>query len=208
MNAQQPIVGVLLAAGAGTRFGGGKLVHPLDGRPLVRWVVDAAVAADLEPVVVVEPPDGVLAGVDLVPARPVVNPAPQEGLSSSVRIGLAALGALADGIPEAAVMLLGDQPRLRASTIRALVDVAAESPQMPFVVARHAADRTQNPVLARRSIWRLADDDAGDRGFGPLLDARPELVRWLDVEGDNPDVDTQADLDRLAGTGPRPSDVS
>jgi molybdenum cofactor cytidylyltransferase len=200
---------VILAAGAATRFGGDKLSAELDGRPVLRHVIDAAANGGLEPIVVVAPPDDRLAQVGLDPARVVVNHAPAEGLSSSVRLGLRALDADATRPPlDAAVILPGDQPRVRPDVIRGLIEAAAGSPETPFVVARHAGDRSPNPVLARHDVWRLADELAGDRGFGPLLASRPELVRWLAVEGDNPDVDTPADLDRLAGTDRPPSDVS
>ena len=74
--------------------------------------------------------------------------------------------------------------------------------------------RAPNPVLARREIWRLADELAGDHGFGPVLGAHPELVRDVPFDGANPDVDTRADLDRLAASrdrveaGAGPADVS
>ena len=108
---------VVLAAGAGSRFGGGKLRATLDGRPIVRHVIDAAVAAGLDPIVIVVPPDDALEGLDLAPATPVTNPRPQEGLSSSVRLGLRALDANAAASVDAAVILPGDQPRVRAAVI-------------------------------------------------------------------------------------------
>ena len=196
------VAGIILAAGAGSRFGGDKVLAPLDGRPLVRHVVDAATAAGLDPIVVVIPPDGPLARLDLAPAHPVVNPLPAEGLSSSVRIGLRALDSDADesATIDAAVILPADQPRVREATIRSLVAAAGLSPQTPFVVARHG-DGAPNPVLARRSIWRLADELVGDRGFGPILATHPELVREISIDASNPDVDTRADLARL-GTRP------
>jgi CTP:molybdopterin cytidylyltransferase MocA len=199
---------VILAAGAGARFGGGKLGQILGDRPILRHVVDAAHAAGLEPIVVVVPPDGELDDIDLGPVVRVTNPHAEEGLSSSVRIGLRALDADASVAVEAAVILPGDQPLVQVDTIRALVAAAAESPRTPFVVARHAGDGTPSPVLARRSIWRLADELAGDRGFGPLLGTHPELVRDVAVPGSNPDVDTPADLDRLRATGAESPDVS
>lgn len=203
------IAAVVLAAGAASRFGGHKLVADLHGRPILRHVLDAAAAADLDPIVLVGPPDDRLAAVDLRPAMVVVNAHPEEGLSSSVRLGLRALDADATRPPvDGAVILQGDQPLVRPETIRALVDAAAETPGVPFAVARHAGDRSPNPVLARRSTWRLADELAGDRGFGPLLATHHELVRFVDVEGTNPDIDTPADLERLAGTDGGPCDVS
>jgi molybdenum cofactor cytidylyltransferase len=189
--------GLILAAGAGSRFGGDKLLAPLDGRPLIRHVLDAAGAAGLDPIVVVVPPTGRLADLDLGPLRRVVNPFPQEGLSSSVRLGLRALDADAEDVVDAAVILPADQPKVRPETILALLAAAESRPKTPFVVARHGGDRTPNPVLARRSIWRLADELVGDRGFGPVLAAHPELVREVQISGTNPDVDTGDDLRRL-----------
>ncbi len=197
---------VVLAAGAATRFGGGKLIAPLDGRPIVLHVIEAARHAGLAPIVVVVPSDGGLDGVDMGPVRSVVNPNPAEGLSSSVRLGLRSLQD--DAEIDAAVILPGDQPRVRPAVIRALIAAAADPPHTPFVVPRYAGDGAPNPILARRSIWRLADELAGDRGFGPLLAAHDELVRYVPVDGSNPDVDTPADLRRLAeAAGPAP-DVS
>lgn len=194
--------GVILAAGSASRFDGNKLLAGLDGAPLIRHVVDAAVAAGLDPIVVVGPPPDGLPQIVVEPARQVVNPSPQEGLSSSVRLGLRAIAADAGHEVDAAVILPGDQPRVRSDTIRALLAAAAERPATPFVVARHAGDRTPNPVLVRRVMWRLADELVGDRGFGPVLAAHPELVRDVVVDGANPDVDTRADLARLAGDDP------
>jgi len=199
---------VILAAGAGSRFGGGKLLADLGGRPIVRHVVDGAVAAGLDPIVVVVPPDDALASVDLAPARAVENPTPQEGLSSSVRLGLRALDADATNPVDAALILLGDQPRVRPAVIATLIDAADHSPRTPFVVARYAGDGAPNPVLARRSIWRLADELVGDRGFGPVLATHGELVRTVQVDGSNPDIDTADDLRRLIEAERPPGDVS
>ncbi|HEY4189097.1 MAG TPA: nucleotidyltransferase family protein [Candidatus Limnocylindrales bacterium] len=190
---------VVLAAGAGSRFGGDKLLAKLDGRPIVRHVVDAAVAAGLDPIVIVVPPSGAFEGIDLAPAVRVTNPQPQEGLSSSVRIGLRALDDDAGDPVDAAVILPGDQPRVRPAVIAALLAAADERPATPFIVPRYDDDAAPNPILARRSIWRLADEIAGDRGFGPVLAAHPELVADVRVDGANPDVDTVEDLRRLEG---------
>jgi len=190
---------VVLAAGAGSRFGGGKLRATLDGRPIVRHVIDAAVAAGLGPIVIVVPPHDAFDGLDLSPAIAITNPEPQEGLSSSVRIGLRAMDDDAAHPVDAAVILPGDQPRVRSAVIEALVVAAGEQPSTPFIVPRYDDDAAPNPILARRSILRLADELAGDRGFGPVLAAHPELVGEIRVEGANPDVDTVEDLRRLEG---------
>jgi len=197
---------VVLAAGAGSRFGGGKLRALLHGRPILAHVVAAARTAGLDPIIVVVPPTGELDILDLGAVRRVTNPNPVEGLSSSVRLGLRALEL--DDAVQAAAILPGDQPLVRPDVIAELLAALAASPATPFVVPRYAADGAPNPILARRSIWRLADELAGDRGFGPLLATHPELVRFVPVAGENPDVDTPADLARLLEPADRARDVS
>ena len=195
----QPTIGaVILAAGAGTRFGGAKLLATLAGRPLIGHVVDAARAAGLDPIVVVEPPDGSLDAVDLGRVRRVTNPDPGEGLASSVRLGVRALDG--DAAVLGAVILPADQPRVSPDVIRSLVRASRRSSAQLFIAPRYAGDPAPNPILARRSAWRLADELAGDRGFGPVLAAHPELVDWIEVPGANPDVDTPEDLAGLLET--------
>jgi molybdenum cofactor cytidylyltransferase len=197
---------VVLAAGAGSRFGGGKLRALLHGQPILAHVVAAARTAGLDPIVVVVPPTGDLDAIDLGVVRRVTNPNPAEGLSSSVRLGLRALEL--DDAVQAAAILPGDQPLVRPEVIAELLAALAASPATPFVVPRYADDGAPNPILARRSIWRLADELAGDRGFGPVLATHPELVRFVPVSGENPDVDTPADLARLLEPADRARDVS
>jgi CTP:molybdopterin cytidylyltransferase MocA len=62
-------------------------------------------------------------------------------------------------------------------------------------------------VLVRRGAWPEASALHGDRGLGPLLAAHPERVLAVDVPGANPDVDTPADLERLAAATSPPAEV-
>ena len=189
------VAAVILAAGAGSRFGGAKLLGILDGRPIIAHVVEAAREAGLQPIVVVVPPTGELDALDLGDVRRVTNETPQEGLSSSVRLGLRELDG--DREVDAALILPGDQPRVRPDVIGRLIDAAASSPAPLLIAPRYDADEAPNPVLARRAAWRLADELVGDHGLGRLLADRPDLVERVDVAGANPDVDTPADLARL-----------
>jgi molybdenum cofactor cytidylyltransferase len=199
MTSPGSVAAVVLAAGTGSRFGGGKLRAELRGRPILGHVVDAARAAGLQPIVVVVPPTGELDDLELGAVRRVVNPNPAEGLSSSVRVGVRALELDAD--VEAVVILPGDQPMVRPDVIATLLEAMAASPGTPFVVPRYAEDRSPNPVLARRAVWRLVDELAGDRGFGPVLAAHPEVVRIVTVDGANPDIDTTDDLEAIRQAG-------
>ena len=93
MTASPGVVAVVLAAGAGSRFGGGKLLARLDGRPVLQHVLDRVADAGLTDVVVVLGDDtaAVEAAIDWRSERRVRNPAPEQGLSSSVRVGMAAV---------------------------------------------------------------------------------------------------------------------
>jgi len=189
---------VILAAGAGTRFGGGKLLARVDGAPVLALVIGAARAAGLDPIIVVLAADGAAhaASLGLDSGNVVVNPDPGRGLSSSLQLGLAAAGAAQPPI-DAAVVLLGDQPLVRPETIGALL-AALDSDKRAAVLPRYEDSSGQNPVALRRDAFSLAAEAQGDRGLGPLLDSRPELVREVPVAGANPDVDTTTDLARVA----------
>jgi molybdenum cofactor cytidylyltransferase len=200
------VVGVVLAAGAATRFGSPKLLADLGGRPVLQHVLDAVEAAGVDEVVVVlgDGHEAAERAVDGRRRRFVVNPRPQDGLSSSLRVGLDA--AAADPAADAAIVLLGDQPDVRPDALRAVI-LAADASDRPFVRARYAHDGAPNPVLVRREAWAEASALDGDRGLGPLLAAHPERVLAVDVAGANPDVDTPADLERLAAARSRPAEV-
>jgi CTP:molybdopterin cytidylyltransferase MocA/SAM-dependent methyltransferase len=189
----RPVAAVVLAAGAGSRFGGRKLLAPLEGRPILQHVLDRLRAAGLSEVVVVlgDDEDAVRRTIDPGDARFVRNPAPERGLSSSVRVGI---GALDDAIGSA-LIVLGDQPRLPARAVRALLD-AGVTDDRPIAVPVYGGDTGRNPVLVGRTAFGLVDETSGDRGLGPLIDAHPELVHEIPirVEGGNPDVDTRDDL--------------
>jgi CTP:molybdopterin cytidylyltransferase MocA len=77
---------IVLAAGAGERFGGGKLAARVDGKPIIQHVLDALAEAGLDDPIVVAG-DEVPEGVDWRRAERVPNPDPARGLSSSVKVG-------------------------------------------------------------------------------------------------------------------------
>jgi molybdenum cofactor cytidylyltransferase len=192
--------GLILAAGSSSRFGSPKALAELEGRPLLQHVIDAAAATRLEPVIVVlgESAAAIEPRIDWRAERRILNPSPARGLSSSLQLGLADLAATAPRVD--VVILLGDQPRTSPGVIRALVDAAAKTDR-PIVAPRYAAGGGSNPVFIRRDAFKLAREAESDRGLGPILAARPELVRWIDVEGSNPDVDTPDDLLALLPAG-------
>jgi molybdenum cofactor cytidylyltransferase len=188
------VVGLVLAAGAATRFGSDKLAARLAGRQLLDHVLDALRAVPLREIIVVTRRERSIPAADDL--RVVVNPAPQDGLSSSLRLGLAAAAEASGTPPEAVLIALGDQPRIDPLVIRQLLAVARTSDR-PVIVPAYDRDGSPNPVLLLRAAFAFAGEASGDRGLGPLLAAHPDLVHQVSVPGANPDVDTRADLARL-----------
>lgn len=186
---------IVLAAGAGSRFGGRKLEARIAGRPLLQHALDAlAVAGQDDPIVVLAPDSGLEPLITWRRAQRVVNPDPARGLASSLQLGWAAAMA-ADPLPDAILVALGDQPRLGSDVVRAIVAAPLDAAR-PVVAPRYAASDARNPVRieAGEAGATLVEAATGDRGLGHLLEAQPNLVRWLDVPGDNPDVDRRGDL--------------
>jgi len=190
------VLAVVLAAGASRRFGAPKLLAALDGRPILEHVLDAVAEAGLMDVVVVlgEHAAAIKDAVTWRMERIEINSRPGDGLSSSLRIGLDA--AAEDRTVDAVLVLLGDQPAVRPDVIRAVLAAAETSPQ-PIVRVRYADDEAPNPVLVRRAVWALAAGLSGDRGLGPLLVERADLVAEVAAPGTNLDIDTPEDLARV-----------
>ncbi len=158
------IGGVLLAAGAGTRFraagGGVKLLAPVGGRPLVEWALAALAEAPLGDRVIVlgAHADELLAATDLQGARPVRNERWERGMASSLQVGLAAL----DPACTAAVVVLGDGPELAAEAIRR-VAVAGRAGAEPLSGCAYGSERSGHPVAIPRALCRRGSAD-GERG--------------------------------------------
>ncbi len=157
--------GIVLAAGAGTRFGGPKgLARAGDGTPWVATAVRTLRDAGCDPVIVVvgAAADAVAA---LVPAGAVVAPAEDwsDGLSASVRAGLSAA---AETPAEAALIVPVDVPDLTASACRR---VMAGAGRASLRRARYEG-APGHPVLIGRDHWyRVAAELTGDRGAGAYL---------------------------------------
>jgi CTP:molybdopterin cytidylyltransferase MocA len=192
--------GLVLAAGAGSRFGGTKQLAPVRGRPLLEHAI--AAVAGLEPRVVVlgHAAAEIRDGVDLQGATPVVCASWEQGQSASLRCGIAALGDV-----DAAVVVLGDQPLIGPEAVAALV--AAARPGDDAVRASY--DGTPgHPVLLGRTLLARAAELTGDTGFRDLLTS----ARRIDLTGvaDPADVDTREHLTSIAGpaTTPDPGNSS
>ncbi|MGZ4450670.1 MAG: nucleotidyltransferase family protein [Nocardioides sp.] len=166
--------GILLAAGAGTRMGTPKaLVHDEDGEPWLVRGVRSLREGGCDPVVVVlgaaaEEARPLLDGVG---ATVVLAPDWAEGMSASLRAGLASV---ADGDAEAAVVTLVDLPDVDAQVVRRVTDLGTD----PGTLARAAYDgEPGHPVLLGRDHWHgVIETASGDRGARDYLATHPVFL--------------------------------
>jgi CTP:molybdopterin cytidylyltransferase MocA len=184
---------IVLAAGGGSRFGGGKLLAKLGGRPIIETVLDNLREAPVDEIIVIVGADAesLREVCERYGIRTVANEEWERGQSTSVVAGLRTCGG------RAAVVMLGDQPFVGAEAVARLVAAFAEGAKV--AVATYGGKR-RNPVLFSREIWPLLEAElAGDEGARSVLRRHPELVVEVPCEGvgDPVDVDTREDLRRL-----------
>ncbi|WP_448187664.1 NTP transferase domain-containing protein [Azospirillum sp. sgz301742] len=191
------IAAIVLAAGRSSRMGGtNKLLADVHGVPLVARTVDAALASSARPVVVVTGHQGEAVRAALA-GRPVTfadNPDFADGLSTSLRAGLAALPAEVDG----ALVCLGDMPAVAPGVLDRLI--AAYNPTEGRAICLPVAHgRRGNPVLWDRSFFADMARVTGDTGAKHLIGQNTEQVCEVTVEqnGVLDDVDTPDGLARL-----------
>ncbi|MBB3771440.1 molybdenum cofactor cytidylyltransferase [Angulomicrobium tetraedrale] len=195
--AHGPRAAIVLAAGRGTRMPHAhKLSAPLDGEPLVRRAVQAALGSAARPVIVVtgheaEKVRAALEGLDVVFAH---NPDFAGGLSTSLRTGLAAL----PEETEAAAVLLGDMPSVGPTLVDALIR-AIDPASGQLIAVPVAAGRRGNPVAWARPLFAELMALTGDVGARHLIAAHAEAVVELPVEGEGAflDIDTREELEAL-----------
>jgi molybdenum cofactor cytidylyltransferase len=173
---------VVLAAGAARRLrGADKLLEPVGGRPVLRAVVEAALASHAEETVVVLPPEAAarraaLAGTG---ARVVEAADWAEGMAASLRAGLAAVAGRADAV----VILLADMPEVGPAQVDRLI--AAYDPEEGREICRAvAADGTPgHPVLFGRRFFETLAGLTGDRGAREVLREAAEFVTDVPTPG-------------------------
>jgi molybdenum cofactor cytidylyltransferase len=190
METDRRVAALILAAGESRRFGSPKQLALLEGRTMLEHVLDLARVAELAPIVAIVPVWLTRPRTLADPAlRWVRNPYPERGMSYSLRLGLAAL----PDETTAAVVLLGDQPRVMPESIAALLAARGERP----IVVTEAGGVLAPPVLIERSHFELAASLTGDAGLRDVLRQEPDLVRAVAVPAHPTDVDTPRDLNRV-----------
>ncbi|HEV7635273.1 MAG TPA: molybdopterin-binding/glycosyltransferase family 2 protein [Bradyrhizobium sp.] len=194
------VAAIILAAGRSTRMGGpNKLLAELGGKPLVRIATEQALASKAQGVIVVtgHQADQVEKALQGLNVKFVRNPDFAEGLASSVKAGISAVPADADG----AVICLGDMPLIDAHLIDRLIETFAPDGGN-LIVVPVSDGRRGNPVLwSRRFFAELMTLD-GDIGARHLIAKHAEAVAEVPVEGRGAflDIDTPEALEAALRT--------
>jgi CTP:molybdopterin cytidylyltransferase MocA len=201
------VAGVLLAAGEGSRFGRPKALVELNGQTLAERGVRLLRTGGADPILVVTG----AAEVRLPATRTVYNPEWRTGMGSSLRAALRALepppepGQAADlpaGVA-AVVVALADQPLVGAEAVARLI--AAYRHGASVAVAAYDG-QPRNPVLLAREHWpEVIASATGDAGARSFLRTHADLVTLVECgdTGRPDDIDTPADLARIAASDPQ-----
>ncbi|MGH8913812.1 MAG: nucleotidyltransferase family protein [Acidimicrobiia bacterium] len=187
---------VLLAAGESRRLGRPKQLEPWGERNLLSHVVKRTHEFPVEEVWVVLGHDyeRIMAETDLGDAGVIENPEWEEGIASSIRVGLDALTRLSRC--DRALIVLGDQPAVPIEVVEELVASHVRASH-PVSVPKYRYS-WGNPVLVDRSLWPHLMSLGGDEGAQRLWQAHPEWVNEVWFPDLAPrDVDTETDVVEL-----------
>lgn len=205
------VAALILAAGGSTRLGRPKQLEKWGDTTLLGHVVAAARHYPVDEVWVVLGAhiEAILETVDLSDCGVIENPEWEEGIASSLRVGLDALNQMSRA--ESALIVIGDQPEVDPRVVAEVVRTFAASPA-PVVIPKYRYT-WGNPVMVDRSLWPRLMSLEGDEGAQRLFHAHPEWVEevWTDQLPAR-DVDTESDLAELrprqpglGGDGPGPT---
>ncbi len=196
------IAAVVLAAGESRRMGTPKQLLPFAGRTILQCVVDTLLAAGVDEVIVVlgHLAEQVRAVLDSRPVRPVVNPLHRQGMLSSVKCGVRAIGAEYDAV----LFALGDQPQIASSVVREVMSHYRKG-NAGIVIPRYG-EKKGHPIIMNLHTYRDAILNLPeDVGLNALVQAHADDVHLIDMGAEEivRDIDNRDDyareLARLTG---------
>ena len=196
MTDQHPrIAAIVLAAGMSTRMGSDKLLTMLEAETLIRRVVRSVETSRANPVLVVTGHDdkAICEALASANASIVHNPDFRDGLSTSLRTGIRAVGEC-DG----AIILLGDMPAISSSLINRMIATFDPKKGRAICVAAYNG-RRGNPVLFDRRFFPELQTISGDIGARDIVAKHACLVCEIEADDDGclTDIDSPEDLERF-----------
>ena len=190
------IAALVLAAGGSSRLGAPKQLLQWGDTTLLGHVLDTLRGLPFDELFVVIGANGdeILDKVDLSGTSVIENPEWEEGMASSLRVGLDAVLRLSRA--DAVVIFLGDQPDISEEVVNGLIEARRSTKRQAIVPKYRYA--WGNPVMVERSLWPRLMSLEGDEGAKRLLQAHPDWVHEVWFEQRPPrDIDTRADFEEL-----------
>jgi molybdenum cofactor cytidylyltransferase len=190
------IAALLLAAGKSSRMGSNKMLAEIDGRPMVARTAQRLLSSRARPIIAVlgNMADAVGEALGKLPVERVLNPDFADGLSTSLKRGLAALPADIDGV----IVCLGDMPLIAGRDLDRLI--AAFNPlEGSAIVVPTRRGKRGNPILWSRQFFAEMMALSGDSGARRLIDEHANLVAEVEMDNDSVliDIDTPDALAEL-----------
>jgi molybdenum cofactor cytidylyltransferase len=181
---------IVLAAGPSTRFGSAKQLVRVAGRPLLHTAVTRAAEVTGNALIVVLGAGAAELAPLLKhsPGSVVVNHEWREGLSSSIRAGVARLPASCTGV----MLVLADQAAVTADDLKRLAGTWRKQPQ--YIAAALYAGTCGAPAIFPRTAFRDLAELRGDAGARALLRRNPDRLVRVPMPSAALDVDTPEDL--------------
>jgi molybdenum cofactor cytidylyltransferase len=192
---------IILAAGVSRRLGQPKQLVRIAGETLLARTIRVVRDSGAHPILIVlgAHRDAIQAAVDLSEARVVVNPTWEQGIATSIHVGI---GAAQELVPDATAMLLlvCDQPKLTAEHLRALIAIHERAAE-PTIVASAYAGIAGIPAIFPASQFSRLFSLQGDAGARYLLRNPDCALIAVPFIGGEIDLDTPSDLAALDAIG-------
>lgn len=204
---RQNISIVVLAAGNSRRFGSNKLLFPIDGIPMYLNTLQKVLQVQrkmkhrISSVILVTQYPEIKKNAEALGTRAVWNPHPEQGISSSMKLGLLeaikgnphAPGLSACGEKDACLFLVADQPWIRTETIEALIQTFVNSERGMAAAAKNG--QPGNPCIFSGKYYPELLALTGDTGGKKVMKRYPEDVALLEVEDKKELVDMDTPMD-------------
>jgi len=187
---------ILLAAGASARLGKPKQLLSYKGKSFLQNMVSAAISSLLNPIVVVLGAHATLITGEITEnnVHVVQNQDWEEGIASSIRCGIQALGKI-NPASDAAILMVCDQPYITSSLLNDLI--AAQQKTGKPIAAAHYSGIAATPVLFHKIFFPELLLLKGDKGAGKILQQQTDQVATVSFPLGAIDIDTTGDYEML-----------
>ncbi len=184
---------IILAAGASSRMGQPKQLLNIEGKSLIRHITEIALETECFPITVVLGANKNLirAELDKMPITIIENPKWEEGMSSSVKMGLIGAYMTSKAI-EAVIFLTVDMPYINKELIDIMIQKAFESVDNQIVACKYDG-QIGVPVLFKRELFNDLLDLTGEQGAKKVIQKHLDKTKTVDFPAGKYDLDTMID---------------